>query len=86
MARPERTPPAPINVRKRLAWLLACVGLGALLGGVGSWLTGIAFWYIAIAGAVAVGWLFVADPSACEPSAPERGASQPAKPHVPWRQ
>lgn len=58
--------------RYRLAWLLACVGLGAVVGGVGSALTGNDVWYLAIPVAVATGWLFVADPTQCEAPAARR--------------
>ena len=55
----------------RLALLLGSVGAGAVVGLVGSSLSGNAAWYLAIPVAVAVGWLFVANPLECQPPAAE---------------
>jgi len=63
------TPPARLTsgeFLKRLAWLIACVGIGTLIGFVGSALSGNQIWYIAIPAAMAIGWLFFADPSQCD--------------------
>lgn len=49
--------------------MLACVLAGLLVAGVGSWLSGSAAWYLAIPAAIAVGWLFLADPTQCAPAA-----------------
>ncbi len=68
MLSPEETRPTPGSIYKRLAWLLACVGVGAVIGLAGIALTGNAFWYVAIPAVLAVGWLFLADPSQCDPS------------------
>ncbi len=54
---------------KRLAWLVACVVIGALIGFVGSALSGNQIWYTAIPAVMAIGWLFFADPSQCESAA-----------------
>ena len=54
------------TVGRRLAWLVACVGVGALVGGVGSSISGDDVWFVAIPAAMAIGWLFVADPAECE--------------------
>ena len=74
---------APISTLKRLACLLVCVGVGALVGILGSTFTGSTYWYIAIPAAVAVGWMFLANPSACEPSARIRGRTQRGKHNAP---
>lgn len=51
---------------KRVLLLLSLTAVGWLVGAAGSAASGSAFWYCAIPAAVAVGWLFVADPSRCE--------------------
>ncbi|MDP1647919.1 MAG: hypothetical protein Q8M01_06940 [Rubrivivax sp.] len=65
------TPPTPASgarpsTRKRVLLLVTLVAVGWLIGAAGSTLTGNTLWYCAIPAAVAVGWLFVADPSRCE--------------------
>ena len=69
--RARRTPPP--NTAPRAIALVAVLSTGALLGAAGSWLTGSQHWFLAIPGALAVGWLFLANPLACtaEPSASE---------------
>lgn len=74
----------PVSVRspsssflKRLAWLLACMGVGTLVGFVGSAVSGNTVWYLAVPAAVAAGWLFFADPTQCEPSV-QRGINAAA--------
>jgi hypothetical protein len=69
MSAPDPTQIAPKRFGKRLAWLVACVVVGAAVGVVGSALTGSAYWYVAIPAAIAAGWLFFANPTACEPPA-----------------
>ena len=60
--------PAPARTTvRRIAWLAACVGAGALVGVVGSRVSGDPVWLVAIPAAIAVGWLFVANPAECEP-------------------
>jgi hypothetical protein len=54
-------------VGRRLALLLACSALGAGIGAVGQWLTGDGRWYLALPAVIALGWLFVADPTRCQP-------------------
>jgi len=51
----------------RVLWLLACVALGTAVGVLCRALTGSDFGYLAIPGAVALGWLFVANPAECRP-------------------
>jgi hypothetical protein len=67
---------ASADVRRRVAALLACLAIGALVASAGIWLTGEPLWYVAIPATIAVGWLFFADPSECEtPVRRRRGAS-----------
>ena len=67
--RARRTPPP--NTALRAIALVAVLSTGALCGAAGSWLTGSQHWFLAIPGALAVGWLFLANPLTCtsEPSA-----------------
>jgi len=53
--------------------LLACLAAGGIVGAVGSALTGSDLWYLAIPVAIAGAWLFVADPTECEPTRGRRG-------------
>jgi hypothetical protein len=55
-----------------MAWLVMCIAVGSLVGALGSSLTGSDRWYLAIPLAVAIGWFFVANPLACEPSSTRR--------------
>jgi hypothetical protein len=68
---------APAGIGKRLAWLLVCLAVGAVVGVAGSTITGAAYWYGAIPIAVAVGWLVFANPSACETQASSKTAATP---------
>lgn len=65
----------PPNTGPRAIALLAVLGTGGLLGAAGYWLTGSQHWFLAIPGALAVGWLFLANPLACAPGPPSGGAS-----------
>ena len=68
-------------MRESRVFLLAgCVALGAMIGIVGEHLTGNAAWYLAIPVCIAVGWFFVADPTACSPDPEEPGRSPRAEP------
>ena len=60
------------NYVKRLAWLLACVFAGAVIAIIGSSLSGSSVWYVAIPAIVAIGWLFLANPTECEPPSHKR--------------
>lgn len=53
----------------RLAWLIACFLAGLAIGYIGEALTGNQAWYLAIPAILAIGWLFLADPTQCEPPA-----------------
>lgn len=57
---------------KRAVWLLGCFAAGGVVGVVGSTLTGSDFWYLAIPAAIAAAWMFVADPTECEPTRGDR--------------
>jgi F0F1-type ATP synthase assembly protein I len=60
-------PSRSLSPGKRLALLVGCVAIGAFVGFVGSSLTGSDLWYLAILLLMGIGWLFVANPSECEP-------------------
>lgn len=62
--RPRETSPDHV---KRLAWLLACVFAGLIIAIIGDSLSGSSVWYVAIPAVIAVGWLFLANPTECEP-------------------
>ncbi|OHC62067.1 MAG: hypothetical protein A2045_04145 [Rhodocyclales bacterium GWA2_65_20] len=74
-----------------MAWLLACICGGVLIGFVGTAVSGNAAWYAAVPAVVAIGWLFFADPSQCEPpvhrgietAADRRQAHRPQQEDVP---
>ncbi|CAG1018148.1 hypothetical protein BURC_02883 [Burkholderiaceae bacterium] len=70
-AQGSRAKSAPRHLR-RLFWLLACVSLGLAVALAGVFFTGSSLWYAAIPAAIALGWLFVADPTQCEPPARQR--------------
>ncbi len=55
------------SARPRIHALLAVLANGALAGAAGTWLTGNPSWWLAIPVALAVAWLFLANPLACEP-------------------
>ena len=71
--RARRTPPP--NSGPRAIALVAVLSIGALAGAAGSWLTGSQHWFLAIPGALAVGWLFLANPLACSPKSPASGGT-----------
>jgi len=62
---------------KRLAWLLACVLFGIVIGIIGSSVSGSSVWYVAIPTVVAMGWLFFADPTECELPPHQRAKRSP---------
>jgi hypothetical protein len=55
--------------------LLACIVGGLIIGAIGNAFSGSSAWYLALPAAVAVGWLFVADPTECEPPSRPRARS-----------
>jgi hypothetical protein len=46
--------------------LLACLAIGGGIGAAGWLLTGGTGWFLALPVVIALGWLFVADPTRCE--------------------
>lgn len=56
----------PRGHRERLVWLLACVFTGLGVAIIGNLLSESPAWYVAVPAAIAVGWLFLADPTECE--------------------
>ena len=57
-----------MSVKYRIALLLLAISLGSLVGVLGLHLSNSQVWFLAVPGLVAAGWLFTADPTACEPS------------------
>lgn len=51
---------------RRLGLLLACAAIGAGIGTLGWVLADDGRWFLALPAVIAAGWLFVADPAACE--------------------
>jgi hypothetical protein len=66
---PRSTPPRHL---RRLAALLACIGIGGVIAVIGNAFSESQAWFLAIPAAVAVGWLFVANPTECEPPSHRR--------------
>lgn len=59
---------------RRLLWLLVCLAVGVLVGVLVSLVFGSPRGYLAVPLALALGWLFFADPTQCSaPPAPPRG-------------
>jgi hypothetical protein len=54
-----------ISLAQRALLLLACCGLGLVIGFIGQSLTSQSAWYLAVSICIAVAWLFVADPNEC---------------------
>ena len=52
---------------QRLRLLVLCLAVGAVAAWLGVLLTGNTWWALAVPGTVAIGWLLVADPTACDP-------------------
>jgi hypothetical protein len=65
------------SIRNRLAWFVVCLAAGAAVGMAGTWFSGNPYWYLAIPAALAVGWLWVANPDECCPPAPRRAGRAP---------
>ncbi len=53
------------GLRRRLFWLAVCAAVGLLAGAVGSAWSDNEWWWLAIPAALAVGWLYFSDPTAC---------------------
>lgn len=60
-----RSPPACPSGRRRLYLLIACITGGVAIGVVGNAITGNDWWYLAVPVAIAIPWLFLADPERC---------------------
>lgn len=61
--------------RSLRVWALLCLfALGLLLGSLGAWLTGSEHWFLAVPACVAIGWLFFANPLACQADAGGSGS------------
>lgn len=58
---------APVSFKRRLFWLLICTVLGLGIGLLGEHLTSDPRWFLALPAALAIGWLFFANPAECEP-------------------
>lgn len=65
----------PPSTGPRVLALLALLATGAVLGAAAAWLTGSQYWFLAIPAALAIGWLFLANPLACQPEPPSGGGS-----------
>lgn len=59
------TPTPRISLAQRVLLLLACCGLGLVIGFIGQSLTSQSAWYLAVPVCIAIAWLFVADPNEC---------------------
>jgi hypothetical protein len=51
----------------RVAALVAVLATGALVGATGTWLTRSQTWFLAVPAALAMAWLFLANPLVCAP-------------------
>lgn len=71
------------NLKKRLAWFLACLSAGAAAGMAGAWFTGNPSWFLAVPVALAVGWLFVANPDECNQPSTRRADAAPGDEDAP---
>lgn len=71
------------NLKNRLAWFLACLSVGAATGTAGAWFTGNPSWFLAVPAALAVGWLFVANPDECSPPSTRRTDGAPGAEDAP---
>lgn len=58
-----------MNLLGRGTLLVGSISLGAVMGVLGQLATGSEAWFLAIPGLLAIGWIFVADPTTCEPKA-----------------
>jgi hypothetical protein len=74
LQRSRRQPSAGTALR---VWtLLALLAFGALLAAAGFWLTGSAYATLAVPGALAAGWLMLANPEACVAGPVARGSAR----------
>jgi hypothetical protein len=59
----------------RVAALGAVLAAGAALAAVGTWLTGSQAWWLAVPSTLAVAWMALANPLACQPESRTGGAA-----------
>lgn len=76
----EPAPETGATLRQRALLLFACLALGLGVGLVGQHFTSSTAWFLAIPICLAVGWFFVADPTACIPHRASRGHDKGAAP------
>jgi hypothetical protein len=50
---------------RRAILFIVCLALGCVVGFVGWYVSGSQWWYLAVPGALAAGWLMVANPERC---------------------
>jgi hypothetical protein len=67
MPMPEPARELSRNPLRRLVWLLVCIAVGLVVAIAGSLLAGSSWWALAVPVSIAIGWLFVADPTQCMP-------------------
>lgn len=69
---------------KRLAWLAICFLLGLAVGVFGHRWSGEQAWYLALPGAVALGWLYFGRPDACARCREIEQSRKTSKPEAPF--
>ena len=52
---------------RRVVLLIVCACFGLMFGLIASWLSGSEAWFLAVPVCIALGWILVADPTACAP-------------------
>ena len=57
--------PKPSSMIRRVWLLVGCIAAGLMVGWVGESITSQAGWYLAVPLCMAIGWLFVANPTQC---------------------
>jgi hypothetical protein len=67
----------------RLAWLLTCVLVGLVIAAIGNSLSESPVWYVAIPVVVAIGWMFLANPTECTPASHQQTSSTPGNDSAP---
>lgn len=68
------------TLRSRVLLLGGCIVAGSIVGVVGQYLSGSSAWFLAVPALLAVGWLFVANPTECLPPV-ERASREGADRH-----
>jgi hypothetical protein len=76
-----------VSLRRRLALLAGCLGLGLGIGYVGWQFSADDRWFLALPIVLALGWLAVADPERCvsaadRPAAPNPPKTMPTRPRT----